>query len=138
MEMKRPHKSRLEIRFRDQTAFQVYDGTNGWKVRPFLNRNDVESFTPDEAKLAANWAELDGPLVDYASKGTTISLQGMEAVEGRDTYKLKLTLKGGLSGTYGSTQRPSWKRKLTAIRARWTANCATWPSSTATTPPRTG
>ena len=30
MEMKRPHKSRLEIRFRDQTAFQVYDGANGW------------------------------------------------------------------------------------------------------------
>jgi hypothetical protein len=95
MEMKRPHKSRLEIRFRDQTALQVYDGTNGWKVRPFLNRDDVEPFTPDEAKLAAGWAELDGPLVDYAGKGTRIRVEGMEAVEGRDAYRLRLTLKGG-------------------------------------------
>jgi len=95
MEMKRPHKSRLEIRFRDQTAFQVYDGMQGWKVRPFLNRDDVEPFTPDEAKLAETWAELDGPLVDYASKGTQITLEGIEAVDGHDAYKLKLTLKKG-------------------------------------------
>ena len=33
--MKRPHKSRLEIRFQQQTAVQVYDGQQGWKVRPF-------------------------------------------------------------------------------------------------------
>src|SRR5512139_354505 len=95
MEMKRPHKSRLEIRFRDQTAFQVYDGSQGWKVRPFLNRDDAEPFTPSEAKLAETWAELDGPLVDYASKGTQITLEGIEAVDGHDAYKLKLTLKGG-------------------------------------------
>jgi len=95
MEMKRPHKSRLEIRFQDQTAVQVYDGTQGWKVRPFLGRNEVEPFTSDEAKLAANWAELDGPLVNYASKGTRIKLEGMEAVEGHNAYKLKLTMKGG-------------------------------------------
>ncbi len=95
MEMKRPHKSRLQIRFQDQTAIQVYDGDQGWKVRPFLGRNEVEPFTPEEASLAANWAELDGPLVDYASKGTKIALEGMDAVEGRPAYKLKLTLKGG-------------------------------------------
>jgi hypothetical protein len=95
MEMKRPHKSRLEIKFQDQTAVQVYDGSKGWKVRPFLGRDEVEPFTSDEAKLAANWAELDGPLVDYANKGTKIKLEGMEAVEGHDAYKLKLTMKSG-------------------------------------------
>lgn len=111
MEMKRPHKSRLEITFRDQTALQVYDGTQGWKVRPFLNRDEVEPFTPDEARLAANWAELDGPLVDYASKGTTISLQGIEAVEGRNAYKLKLTLKGG-------AERNVWIDAATFLEAK--------------------
>ena len=39
--------------------------------------------------------DLDGPLVDYAAKGTRIELAGMEKVEGRDTYKLKLTMKNG-------------------------------------------
>ncbi|MDW3685666.1 outer membrane lipoprotein-sorting protein [Cupriavidus sp. CV2] len=91
--MKRPHKSRFEVRFEEQTALQVYDGAQGWKVRPFLGRDDVEPYTPAEAKSAAASAELDGPLVDYAKKGTTVELQGMESVEGHKAYILKLTMK---------------------------------------------
>jgi hypothetical protein len=93
MKMKRPHKSRMEIRFKDKTAIQVYDGTTGWKVRPFLNREEVEPYTPAEAKQAKAWEELDGPLMDYARKGTRVTLIGKEAVEGHDAYKLKLTMK---------------------------------------------
>jgi hypothetical protein len=73
----------------------VYDGTNGWKLRPFLNRREVEPYTADEAKIAALQQDLDGPLVDYAAKGTRIELDGMEKVEDRDTFKLKLTMKNG-------------------------------------------
>ena len=93
MEMMRPRKSRLEIEFNGQTALQVYDGTQGWKVRPFLNRHDVEPFTADELKVAADQADLDGELVDHAAKGTKVELEGVEQVEGHDAYKLKLTLK---------------------------------------------
>lgn len=95
LEMKRPGKSRVEIQFAGKTAVQVYDGANGWKVRPFLNRNDVQPFTAEEAKAESEKAELDGPLVDYAAKGTKVELEGVEAVEGRDAYKLKLTTKTG-------------------------------------------
>ncbi len=95
MKMKRPHMSRLEIRFQDQTAVQVYDGAHGWKVRPFLGRDEVEPYTATEAKAASGWQELDGPLIDYASKGTRVKLEGMEAVEKHNAYKLKLTLKNG-------------------------------------------
>lgn len=95
MQMKRSHKSRLEIRFRDQTAVQVYDGQQGWKIRPFLGRNEVEPFTTDETRAAAAWEELDGPLVDYERKGTKVTLLGTETVEGKQAYKLKLALKDG-------------------------------------------
>jgi hypothetical protein len=95
MTMKRPQKSRLEIKFQGQTAVQVWDGTQGWKVRPYLNRNEVEPYTVAEAKSAAAAAELDGPLVDFKKKGTKVALAGTEVVEGRNTYKLKLMLKGG-------------------------------------------
>ena len=95
LEMKRPGKSRVEIQFAGKTAVQVYDGANGWKVRPFLNRNDVQPFTAEEAKAESEKAELDGPLVDYAAKGTKVELEGVETVEGRDAYKLKLTTKTG-------------------------------------------
>jgi hypothetical protein len=95
LEMKRPNKSRVEIEFAGKTAVQVYDGTNGWKLRPFLNRNDVEPFTVEEAKSEAGKQQLDGPLVDYAAKGTKVELEKVEPVEGHDAYKLKLTTKDG-------------------------------------------
>jgi hypothetical protein len=95
MKMKRSHKSRLEITFKDQTSVQVYDGAQGWKVRPFLNRNEAEPFTKAEANSAEATDDLDGPLVDYAAKGTKITLAGNEQVEGHRTYKLKLTLRNG-------------------------------------------
>ena len=95
MELARPHKMRFELQFAGQTALQVYDGVNGWKLRPYLNRLEVEPYTADEMKVASIQSELDGPLVDYAAKGTRIESDGIEKVEGRDTYKLKLTLKSG-------------------------------------------
>jgi outer membrane lipoprotein-sorting protein len=95
LEMKRPRKSRLEIDFAGKTAVQVYDGQNGWKFRPFLNRNDVEPFSEQEAKAQSDTGDLEGPLVDYAAKGTKIAFEGMEPVEGHNAYKLVLTLKNG-------------------------------------------
>jgi hypothetical protein len=95
MDLARPHKARVELQFEGQTAIQVYDGTNGWKLRPFLNRREVEPYTSEEMKIASTQSELDGFLVDYAAKGTQIGLDGIEKVEDRDTYKLKLTLKSG-------------------------------------------
>ena len=97
MELKRPGKMRLELKFNGQTAVQVFDGADGWKLRPFLNRQEVEPYSAEELKIASMQAELDGPLVDYAAKGTQIELKGMEKVEDRDTYKLKMTLKNGQS-----------------------------------------
>jgi len=95
MELQRPRKMRFELQFNGQTAIQVFDGATGWKLRPFLNRRVVEPYTAEEMKTASMQPDLDGSLVDYAAKGTQIELVGMEKVEDRDTYKLKLTMKNG-------------------------------------------
>jgi hypothetical protein len=95
MDLQRPVKSRLEIPFQGQTAVQVYDGTNGWKLRPFLGRHEVEPFTPEEKSLAAGQLPLDGALIDPASKGIKVAVDGAETVEGQNAYRLKLTLKNG-------------------------------------------
>jgi outer membrane lipoprotein-sorting protein len=97
MELKRPRKNRMELDFAGKTAVQVYDGTNGWRLRPFLNRHEVEPYTPDQLKDASRQADLDGPLVDYAAKGTKIEMEGVEKVDGKDNYRLKLTYKNGES-----------------------------------------
>ena len=97
MELARPRRMRFELQFNGETAIQVFDGANGWKLRPFLGRRTVEPYTADEMKTTATQADLDGPLVDYAAKGTRIQLTGMDKVEGRDTYNLLLTMKNGAS-----------------------------------------
>lgn len=95
LEMKRPGKSRIELEFGGKTAIQVYDGKQGWLKRPYLNRDDWEPFSADQAKASAGKWDLDGPLIDYAAKGTKVALEGVEKVDGRDAWKLKLTLKDG-------------------------------------------
>lgn len=95
MEMKRPRKVRVELKFKGQTAVQVYDGSNGWKVRPFLNRHEVEPYSQEELTKASHQEDLDGPLVDYAAKGSRVEFDGSERVEGRETYKLKVTERTG-------------------------------------------
>jgi outer membrane lipoprotein-sorting protein len=95
LEMKRPTKSRVEIEFDGKTSIQVYDGSNGWMMRPYLNRTDWEAFSPEQAKVQAAEAGLDGLLFDYAKKGTKVDLESVDPVEGHDAYKLKLTMKSG-------------------------------------------
>jgi hypothetical protein len=95
VEMKRPHKMRVELQVQGQTAIQSFDGANGWKLRPFLGRNDVEPFTSEEVETTLMESELDGPLIDYAAKGSKVELAGVEKVEGQDAYKLRLTMHNG-------------------------------------------
>jgi hypothetical protein len=95
MQLERGRKKRVEIEFNGQTAVQVYNGAQGWKLRPFLNRHEVENYTAEEMKSAATDADLDGLLIDYAAKGSKVELAGVESVDGRSAYKLKVTDKTG-------------------------------------------
>ena len=95
MDLRRPTMTRLEIPFQGETAVQVYDGANGWKLRPYLGRHEVEPFSEEELKLAAGQQELDGPLINLQAKGTSVEVEGGELIEGRGAYRLKLTLKNG-------------------------------------------
>jgi hypothetical protein len=95
LDMARPAKSRLELVFSGKTAVQVFDGSNGWKLRPFLNRNDVEDFTPAELKAQQGEDEIGGPLLNLAADGAKLSLEGVEPVDGHEAYKLRLTARNG-------------------------------------------
>ena len=92
---KRPDMARLEFTIQGLTAVQAYDGKNAWQIMPFMGKKDAELMSADEAKETQEMADLDGPLVDYKSKGHKVELLGKEKIEGTDAYKLKLTLKNG-------------------------------------------
>ena len=115
LQMKRPHYQRVEIEFQGRKAVQVYDGQTGWKLRPFLNRNDVEPFSEEERLRVVHQDELDGPLIDYAAKGSRLELDGTEMVEGKPNYRLRLTMKDG-------TTRRIWVDASTFLESKIEGN----------------
>jgi outer membrane lipoprotein-sorting protein len=92
---KRPELARLEFTIQGLTAVQAYDGANAWQIMPFMGKKDPELMSGDEAKEMQEMADIDGPLVDYKSKGNQVELLGKEKMEGTDVYKLRVTLKNG-------------------------------------------
>lgn len=86
---------RNETSLQGLTAIEAYDGKDAWQVQPFQGRKDAEKVSADEAKSYAQQADLEGPLVDAASKGHKVEYLGTEDVDGTEAHKLKVTLKDG-------------------------------------------
>ncbi len=92
---KRPNMSRMDLDVNGQSVIQATDGATAWMVNPFTGAEDPQKMPDDEAKAFNERADIDGPLVDYKAKGSTVELQGTEDVSGSPAYKLKITSKSG-------------------------------------------
>jgi hypothetical protein len=92
---KRPNKMMLEIYVQGMTGVQAFDGETAWWYMPFMGHAAPELMPSDMAAGVIESSEFDGPLVDAAGKGHQIELLGIEAVRGRDAYKLQVTLATG-------------------------------------------
>ena len=92
---KRPGEVRTEATVQGLTMVQAYDGKEGWKIAPFQGRKDPEKMAPDDTKSLIEDAEVDGPLVDWQEKGSTVEYLGTEDVDGTQAHKLKVTRKNG-------------------------------------------
>lgn len=95
VEMKRPDKIRVDTSGRGRAAVQAYDGRIAWGILP-TGSGRAEVLPPDQAKAIAEQADIDGPLVDPAAKGSRVELVGREGkVDGRTAFKLKVTRREG-------------------------------------------
>ncbi len=95
LQIKRPHKLRLEMDLGDVAALQLFDGKDGWTLQPSAKGPLLRRFGPAEAEAHAEQSDPEGPLIDAAAKGTMVTLDGADTVEGHRAYKLTLTLKSG-------------------------------------------
>jgi len=94
-ELKRPAQSRFEITLQGVTGVFVSDGTKGWKLNPFDGDFEPKPLPEEAVREAAEQADIEGPLVDWKAKGHSIALAGRESINGRDAYKIQVTLKSG-------------------------------------------
>jgi len=92
---KRPGSVRSEVSLQGMTAVEAYDGSQGWKISPFQGRKDPEIMSADDTKSLVEDAEVDGPLVEWKAKGSTVEYLGTEDVDGTMAHKLKVTRKNG-------------------------------------------
>jgi outer membrane lipoprotein-sorting protein len=92
---KRPGEIRTEATLQGMTAVQAYDGTQAWQISPFRGRKDPEKMSADDTKELVEDAEIDGPLVDWKGKGSTVEYLGTEDVDGTQAHKLKVVRKNG-------------------------------------------
>src|SRR4029077_15437439 len=56
---------------------------------------DVKEFTFEEVTFAHAGQVIDGPLIDYAAKGNTVTLEGRDEIEGHKAYRLGVRLPTG-------------------------------------------
>jgi outer membrane lipoprotein-sorting protein len=95
VEKKRDHLLRQTVTIQGMTQVQAYDGSAGWQIQPFMGRKDPELMGEDDARDLVDESDIDGPLVDYQSKGNKVEYLGHDTVDGDDVYQLKVTLKNG-------------------------------------------
>ena len=92
VEMKRPGKMRQEISMNHDQFIQVIDAHEGWTLRA---GKPPEPMPAAQLKNMAGSADLDGPLLDYKARGNRVELAGKEKVDGRDAFKLIVTMQDG-------------------------------------------
>jgi hypothetical protein len=92
---KRPDEVRAEASLQGMTQIQAYDGNEGWRVSPFFGRKDPERMSADDVKALVEDTEIDGPLVEWKEKGSTVEYLGTEDVDGTPAHKLKVVRKNG-------------------------------------------
>ena len=93
----RPNKLKQEMSVQGQTIIMAFDGQSAWTINPMMGADTPRVIEGPELDSLKMQADMDGPLVDYKVKGTTVELVGTETVNEKKTHKLKITRKEGQS-----------------------------------------
>ena len=92
VQIKRGGKIRQEMTLKDRVNIRASDGVSGWAVNDGADAVDLSA---GDIRNMAGGADIDGPLMDYKAKGNQVEYAGKEKIEGKDGYKLLVTLKSG-------------------------------------------
>jgi outer membrane lipoprotein-sorting protein len=89
---KRPNMTRQEMVMAGQTILMVFDGTHARMLNPMAGPTPVD-VPAEQVEMIKDQSDIDGPLVDYKAKGTTIALAANETVDGKKAIHLVLSRK---------------------------------------------
>ena len=96
MDQARPNKTRFAIDTIGEHTVRVFDGVQGWKLRPAPNgRPMLEPYGAQELRFAEDAPGLDGPLIDYKAKGGVATLEGVDRIYGNEAYRIGVVFASG-------------------------------------------
>jgi outer membrane lipoprotein-sorting protein len=84
--------SRTEFEMGAGNGYILVTDKGAWNYFP-MRSTEPEKLSPDAAKSMQTDLDIEGPLVNYESKGHTVSLLGKDTLNDEDCYKIKLTTK---------------------------------------------
>lgn len=90
---------RTDVNFGMGSFSMVVTPKEGWASNP-RSGGKFEPLPEDAVKAMQTELDLSGPLANYAAKGHKAELLGKETLDGKDVYKIKLTLNTGKELTY--------------------------------------
>jgi hypothetical protein len=95
--VQRPNKTHFEINAMGDRTIRVFDGTQGWKLRPAHGRPDVQPFSDAELRFERSGPGLEGVLMGYEGKAGAVEVKGIDEIDKRKTYHLILRTDSGES-----------------------------------------
>jgi len=78
-----------ELDFNGTQIVQCVTDKGGWTINPMTGQTTATALPADQLKGSQLRLDIGGPLLDYASKGNKVELEGKDSAG----YKLKLTTK---------------------------------------------
>lgn len=82
---------RIDVEVMGQSVVNSYKDGKGWKINPFGGAETATDVEGAELADFKSQASLSNSLMDYKARGHQVELQGQEATDGVQCYKIKLT-----------------------------------------------
>lgn len=101
VQARRPSQIREDFKVQGNDVTRAYDGSTGWQSEKAGDQTKAEALTAGDADNIREEAEnaIEGPLLDYAKKGSKLKVLGRDTLDGKAVYKLKITTHMGTSIT---------------------------------------
>lgn len=89
---KRPNMTRQELVVNGQTIIMAFDGVNARMQNPMAGPGTMD-VPAEQVEMIKDQSDIDGPLIDYKAKGSTVELIGLETIDGKKQFHLRVSRK---------------------------------------------
>lgn len=90
---------RFEFSINGMNNYSIITQKEGWMYFPAQGQTKPEAMTPEMVKQSKDDLDMQGPLIDYKTKGNKVAYLGKDDVEGTECFKLKVTYPSGKEET---------------------------------------